>query len=237
MIIQQFIGEFIGTMVLILLGNGVVANVVLSKTKGHNSGWIVITAGWGFAVAIAAYLVGPISGAHLNPAVSFAMLLQHKLTISTFGMYVLAQMLGAMLGAILVFMSYKKHYDSTQNEAAILATFATGAEIPHHWWNLVTEIVGTAVLILGIMGINQSANAVAGMGAFLVGILVWSIGLSLGGATGYAINPARDLGPRIIHFILPIKNKGNSQWAYAWVPFIGPLLGALVAVYIGKMIF
>ncbi|MFT8211978.1 MAG: MIP/aquaporin family protein [Symbiopectobacterium sp.] len=213
-----FLAELIGTMVLILLGNGVVANVVLARTKGGNSGWIVITAGWGFAVAIAAYITGWVSGAHLNPAVTFGMWLYGSMALA----YVVAQCIGAFLG----YLTYKRHYDVTEDAGLILATFSTGPAVRDFKWNLVTEIIDTAVLVFGVLGIFNSHNGIAsGFGPFAVGILVYSIGLSLGGPTGYAINPARDLGPQIAHALLPIKNKGHSDWEYAWVPIVGPLIG------------
>ncbi|MCW2478395.1 MIP/aquaporin family protein [Candidatus Symbiopectobacterium sp. NZEC135] len=221
-----FLAELIGTMVLILLGNGVVANVVLARTKGGNSGWIVITAGWGFAVAIAVYITGWVSGAHLNPAVTFGMWLYGSISGAMALVYVVAQCIGAFLGSILVYLTYKRHYDVTEDAGLILATFSTGPAVRDFKWNLVTEIIGTAVLVFGVLGIFNSHNGIAsGFGPFAVGILVYSIGLSLGGPTGYAINPARDLGPRIAHALLPIKNKGHSDWEYAWVPIVGPLIG------------
>ncbi|MBP2198025.1 MIP/aquaporin family protein [Pantoea cypripedii] len=221
-----FLSEMVGTMLLILLGDGVVANVVLKQTKGGSSGWIVITAGWGFAVTVAVYAVGWVSGAHLNPAVTLAVWLQGGIPASVVPVYFIGQLVGAFLGAILVWLTYKRHYDVSDDKGLILATFCTGPAIRDYKWNLVTEIIGTAMLTFGVLAIFNSHNGIAGgFGPYAVGVLVWSIGLSLGGPTGYAINPARDLGPRLAHALLPIKNKGGSDWGYAWVPIVGPLIG------------
>lgn len=222
------LAEFIGTMILILLGNGVVANVVLNKSKGNGSGWIVITAGWGFAVAMAVYVTGWVSGAHLNPAVTVALASIGAFDWAMVPGYIMAQMSGAFAGGVLVFLTYKQHYDETDDADGKLATFSTGPAIGGIKWNLVTEIIGTAMLVIGILGITNNNNSVGSMGALLVGILVWSIGLSIGGPTGYAINPARDLGPRIAHALLPIKGKRDSDWAYAWVPVVAPIVGGVL---------
>lgn len=232
----KFIAELVGTMILILFGNGVVANVVLSKSKGNNGGWIVITAGWAFAVAIGAYITGWVSGAHLNPAVSIGIYLNKGITLSELGVYIAAQLIGGFLGAILVYLTYKRHYDETEDKEAIQATFCTAPAIRDFKWNLVTEIIGTAVLVLGIMGITNSNNHLGGMGTLLVAFLIWGIGLSLGGGTGYAINPARDLAPRIAHQLLPIKNKGDSGWSYAWVPIVGPIIGAVIGSFMYQIL-
>lgn len=232
-----FLAELVGTMLLILLGNGVVANVVLNQTKGGNSGWIVISAGWGFAVAIAVYATGWVSGAHLNPAVTLGMWIYGSISGATALLYVIAQLIGAFCGAILVYLTYKRHYDATDNPGLILATFSTGPAIRDFKWNLLTEIVGTAVLVFGVLGIFNSHNGIAsGFGPYAVGILVYSIGLSLGGPTGYAINPARDLGPRIAHALLPIKHKAGSDWEYAWVPIVGPLIGGALGALLYKVL-
>lgn len=228
-----YFAEFIGTMILVLLGNGVVANVVLNKAKGNNGGWIVITTGWGFAVAIAVYVTGWVSGAHLNPAVTIGLASIGSFSWSLVTGYIVAQMLGAFTGAVLVYLAYKQHYDETEDADGKLATFATGPAIRGSYWNVVTEFIGTAMLLLGILGIGQTQNSLAGMGAFMVGILVWSIGLSIGGPTGYAINPARDLGPRIAHALLPIKGKRDSDWAYSWIPVLAPIAGGVA----GSMLF
>ncbi|VTS20748.1 MIP/aquaporin family protein [Streptococcus pseudoporcinus] len=222
-------GEFLGTTLLILLGNGVVAGVVLPKTKNNNSGWIVIAMGWGIAVAVAAFVSGKLAPAHLNPAVSIAFALNKTITWGTALMYIVAQMLGAMLGSILVFLQYRPHYQVAENPADILGTFATGPAIKDTLSNLLSEIFGTFVLMLGILSFGLYHMPV-GLGTLCVGTLIIGIGLSLGGTTGYAINPARDLGPRIIHAILPIKHKGDSDWSYSWIPIIGPIVGASLAV-------
>lgn len=230
-----YLAEFIGTMILIILGNGVVANVVLHKSKGNNSGWIVITAGWGFGVAVAAYATGWISGAHLNPALTIALASIGKFSWALVPGYILAQLLGAFTGAVFVYLTYKQHYDESDDADGKLATFSTGPAIRNLFWNSVTEIVGTAMLVLGILGITQTQNNLAGMGTFMVGVLVWALGLSLGGPTGYAINPARDLGPRIAHALLPIKGKRDSDWGYAIVPVVAPIIGGVAGAFIFKM--
>lgn len=225
--------ELIGTMVLILLGNGVVANVLLKKNKGFQSGWIVITAGWGFAVAIGVYLIGFLTGAHLNPAVTLGLVTAGITPSHLMLSYWLGQLLGAFTGAILVYLSYYCHFNVTEDKDSKLMCFCTKPAIYQPVWNLITEMLGTAVLMLGVLGIIASANNVPKFFTpYLFGILVFAIGLSLGGPTGYAINPARDLGPRIAHAILPMKNKGDSDWKYAWVPIFGPFLGSLLGVAI-----
>lgn len=231
-----FTAEIIGTMLLILLGNGVVANVVLKDTKGNNSGWIVITAAWAFAVFVGVAVAGPISGAHLNPIVTLGLALVGKFAWSQVVPYIVAQMIGAMLGAFLVWLSHKDHFAATKDEAGKLACFSTGPAIRNYTSNLISEIIGAFVLIFVIfylagpdVHIAAAADAKIGLGsigALPVAILVWAIGLSLGGTTGYAINPARDLGPRIVHSILL---KGNSDWSYAWVPIVGPIIGSSLA--------
>ena len=222
---KELFGEFLGTLILILLGNGVVAGVVLPKTKSNNSGWIVITMGWGIAVAVAAFVSGTLSPAHLNPGVTFAMALKGTLP------YILAQFAGAMVAQILVWLQFKPHYDAEENAGNILATFSTGPAIKNTVSNLVSEILGTFVLLLTIFALGLY-DLQAGLGTFAVGTLIVGIGLSLGGTTGYALNPARDLGPRIMHSILPIPNKGDGDWSYAWIPIVGPILGASLAVLV-----
>jgi len=226
-----FMGELIGTMLLIILGDGVVANVVLNKSKGQNSGWIVITAGWGFAVAMAVYAVGQVSGAHLNPAVTIGLALIGKFSWSQVAPYIVAQMIGAFLGAVIVYITYLPHWAATEDKGAKLAVFSTGPAIPNTPANLLTEIIGTFVLLLGILAIGTN-QFTQGLNPFIVGVFIWAIGLSLGGPTGYAINPARDLGPRIAHALLPIPGKGDSDWGYSWIPVVGPIIGgALGALF------
>lgn len=228
--LSLFLAEFIGTLILILLGNGVVANVLLKDSKGNGGGWIVITTGWAFAILVAVYVTGAISGAHLNPALSLAFALTGRLPMAQLPVYVIAQMLGAISGAVLVYVMYKQHYDATEDQGLILATFSTGPAIRNKFWNTVSETVATATLVFAILGVTDARNALGSMGSYMVAMIIWSMGLSLGGPTGYALNPARDLGPRIAHHILPIKNKGTSDWDYALVPVIGPIIGALLGV-------
>jgi len=235
---SPFIAELIGTALLLLLGTGVVANVVLTGTKGHNSGWIVITAGWGMAVFVAVACVGQYSGAHINPAVTVGLALVGKFAWADVPSYILAQMIGAFVGASLAFFAYYRHYAASDDGSTKLATFSTGPAIRSMGWNTVTEAVGTFVLLFAVLHFAGSDLTMAGethivglgsVGAVPVGLLVFAIGLSLGGPTGYAINPARDLGPRIAHAVLPIPGKGSSDWSYAWVPVVGPLLGCAAA--------
>ena len=240
---SPFLAELLGTMLLIILGDGVVANVVLNKTKGQNSGWIVITAGWAFAVTLAVYAVGTFSGAHLNPAVTIGMAAIGKLEWSIVPVYIVAQLLGALLGATIVWLAYLPHWPVTDNKASKLAVFCTAPAIRDRNANIITEIIGTFVLVLGVLVVltPKNLNPVhgwdVGFGPFLVGIIVWAIGLSLGGPTGYAINPARDLGPRIAHAILPIAGKGKSDWDYAWIPVAGPIVGGLIAAFLYKALW
>lgn len=231
-----FIAEIIGTGLLILLGGGVVANVVLNKTNGNNSGWIVITTGWALAVYIGVVVSAPYSGAHLNPAVSIGLSIAGKFSWASVPLFIIAQFIGAMIGSFLVWAVYRNHFIATDNGDAKKAVFCTSPAIKHYPTNLISEIVGTFVLIFTILyftdaSITDSETAVGlgSVGAIPVAFLVWAIGLSLGGTTGYAINPARDLGPRIVHALLPIKNKNNNDWGYAWIPVIGPIIGATVA--------
>lgn len=223
---DAFIGELIGTALLILLGNGVVAGVVLRGTKNENSGWIVITLGWAMAVTMGVYLAGKASGAHLNPAVTLALAAAGKFEWAKVGLYIVAQMLGAMLGAGLVWLQYLPHWERTDDAGAKQAVFCTAPAIHNIPANFISEFIGTFVLMLGIsaLGTNQFAD---GLNPLAVGFLVLSIGLSLGGTTGYAINPARDLGPRLMHALLPIPGKGGNDWAYAWIPVVGPILGGI----------
>ncbi|MFT9850390.1 MIP/aquaporin family protein [Aneurinibacillus sp. REN35] len=233
---SPFLGEIIGTMILIILGDGVVAGVVLKKTKAHDSGWIVITLGWGLAVAMAAYAVGGISGAHLNPALTIGLAVAGQFPWSDVPMYILAQLIGAFLGAVVVWLHYLPHWKVTEDPAAKLAVFATDPAIPHRVSNVISEIIGTFVLVLGILAIGANKFA-DGLNPFIVGFLIVSIGLSLGGTTGYAINPARDLGPRIAHAVLPIAGKGSSNWGYAWIPIVGPIIGGVLGAWFYAMFF
>jgi glycerol uptake facilitator len=237
---QSLLAEAVGTMILILLGDGVVANVVLDRTKGHNSGWIVITMGWAVAVTIAVYAVGRISGAHLNPAVTIALATIGSFPWAQVPGYVAAQMIGAILGATLVWLMYLPHWGVTRDPGSKLAVFATGPAIRNTAANVIGELIGTAVLVFGILAIAANAQTLSkpgdvdlsfvfsrGLQPLLVGVLILGIGLSLGGPTGYAINPARDLGPRIAHAILPIAGKGSSDWAYSWIPVVAPVAGGI----------
>ena len=227
---SPFLAEFIGTMFLILLGNGVVANVLLAKSKGQNGGWIVITFGWAIAVFVGVYSSATVSGAHLNPAISIALAALGKFEWANVPMYLLAQLLGAMTGSFLMWLAYRKHFDEVNDADVMMAIFCTAPAIRNTAANLSTEIIGTFVLMLGVLFIAAPQNSLGALDALPVALLVLGIGLSLGGPTGYAINPARDLGPRIMHFMLPIKNKRNSDWSYSWVPIVGPIIGALIAV-------
>ena len=235
---QNFLAELLGTMLLIIFGDGVVANVVLSKTKGQNSGWIVITTGWAMAVTIAVYAVGAYSGAHINPAVTIALVSIGKVTVGQAIIYIAGQYAGAIIGAIIVFIAYRDHFAATDDQGLKLAVFCTGPAIRNLGANLITEIIGTFTLVFGVLSMLSTRNLVEktgfapGFGPFLVGLLVWGIGLSLGGPTGYAINPARDLGPRIAHAFLPIPGKGSSDWGYSWIPVIGPIIGGVLGALI-----
>jgi len=224
----MYFGEFVGTMILILLGNGVNMNTSLGKSYAKGSGWIVVTTGWGFAVAMAVYATGWVSGAHINPAVTVALAVTGNFSWALVPGYIISQILGAMTGATLAYLTFKNHMDQEEDPGTKLGVFSTGGAIPDAKWNFVSEVIGTFMLVFGVLGITNSNNGVGAIGALLIGILVWSIGLSLGGATGYAINPARDLGPRIAHALLPIKGKGSSNWGYAWIPIIGPITGGTI---------
>lgn len=222
-----FMSELVGTLLLILLGDGVVANVVLKNSKGSGSGWMVITTGWAFAVAIPALIFGSYSGAHFNPALTISLAVIGNMPWNQVPIYLAGQFIGAFLGAVLVFIQYYDQFKSTDNQADKLSVFTTGPAIKNNVINFIDEFIGTFVLVFGILGIGAQ-NFASGLGTLCVGFLIWVIGLSLGGPTGYAINPARDLAPRIAHAILPIPNKGKSDWAYAWIPVIAPIVGAIV---------
>ncbi|MEL6303781.1 MAG: MIP/aquaporin family protein [Bacteroidota bacterium] len=234
-----FIAEIIGTFLLILLGCGVNANVSLKGTNGSGSGWIVITTGWAFAVYTGVVVAGPYSGAHLNPAVTIGLAASGDFSIYDVPWYILAQFMGAMLGAFFVWLIHKDHFDLTEDGNAKRGVFCNAAAIPNTFLNLLTEILGTFVLVYAVMHFTDATltkdNTIIGLGslgALPVALIVWGIGLTLGGTTGYAINPARDLGPRIVHALVPIKQKGSNGWGYSWIPVVGPILGALVAAFL-----
>jgi glycerol uptake facilitator protein len=246
--VNVFTAELVGTFLLILLGGGVCANVSLKKTAGHDSGWIVITAGWGLAVAMAVYAVVNVSGAHINPAVTLGLASIGKLPWNDVPKYVAAQMLGAILGAATVWLAYLPHWEATEDPAAKLGVFSTAPAIRKPFANLLCEIIGTFALVLGVLAILSPEVMTAeqkemqkewalGLKPLLVGLLVFAIGLSLGGPTGYAINPARDLGPRIAHALLPIAGKGGSDWSYAWIPVVGPCIGGVLGALVYKWLW
>lgn len=231
-----FVAEFLGTALLILLGNGVVANVVLSKTKGNGGGWISITTAWALAVFVGVVVAGPYSGAHLNPAVTIGLAIVGKFDWAMVPSYFLAQLLGAMTGALFVWLKYIDHFKATEDKGLKLAAFSTGPAIKNSVANIFSEIIGSFVLLFVIFHITsaeivdtKTPLGLGSIGAIPVMFLVWAIGLSLGGTTGYAINPVRDLGPRIMHSVLPVAEKGSSEWAYSWIPIAGPLIGASLA--------
>jgi glycerol uptake facilitator len=232
-----YLFEFIGTALLILLGNGVVANVSLKNTYGFNAGLIVITFGWAIGVFVGVFVSADASGGHLNPAVTLGLATAGKFSWQMVPGYVFAQVLGAMMGSLLVWLTYKKHYDTTEDPGAIRGTFSTGPAIDKPLWNFITELIGTFVLVFSVFYIaggtlGDEPISLGSLDALPVGLVVLGIGLSLGGPTGYAINPARDLGPRIMHTLLPIKAKGDSNWKYAWIPVLGPITGGVLAALI-----
>ncbi|MFH1475140.1 MAG: MIP/aquaporin family protein [Chloroflexota bacterium] len=243
-----FMAEVLGTMMLVLLGDGVVAGVLLAKTKGNqttgvgnSNGWVVITLAWGLAVFIGVVVAGPFSGAHINPAVTFGLVVNTVLSGGTldfalFITYIAGQMVGAMIGAFLVFLHYYPHWAETEDPGLKLAVFSTAPAIRNVTWNFVSEVIGTFVLVFVVLTFGDNSG-LAGLGPLSVGLLVVVIGMSLGPTTGYAINPARDLGPRIMHAILPIPGKGGSDWEYSWIPVVGPLVGGAVAAIVYKFIF
>jgi glycerol uptake facilitator protein len=235
-IADAFVSEILGTAVLIVLGAGVVATVLLPKSKGFNGGWLLINFGWGFAVMAGVYVAYK-SGGHLNPAVTFGLFVAGidyakgiDPTFSNMMVYIAGQMIGAFIGAVVAYLAFKKHFDEEADPAAKLGIFATGPAIRSYGWNVVTELIGTFVLVFWVV---VSGKTPSGLGPLAVGLLIVGIGASLGGPTGYAINPARDLGPRIAHFVLPIKGKGPSDWSYSWVPVVGPMLGGLIGGLLG----
>lgn len=230
----MYSAEFFGTLILILFGAGVVANVSLKDSKAKDGGWIVVTAAWGFGVAVAAYITGWVSGAHLNPALTIGLAAIGDFEWALVPGYIVAQILGAMAGAALVFLAFRDHFNITDDPDAKLGIFCTAPAIRNTASNLITEIIGTAILVIGILGITNPNNEMGALGTLLVGILVWAIGLSLGGPTGYAINPARDLGPRIAHALLPIKGKRDGDWGYAWIPVVGPIIGGVIGAFVYK---
>lgn len=226
---NQFFAEFFGTAMIIVFGSGVVSNVLLSKTKGHNSGWIVISFGWAVGVFTGVLIAADVSGAHLNPAVTLALVLAGKFSASLMPLYICAQLLGAMFGAGLAWLAYKKHFDATEDADAKLAVFCTMPNIRSYWYNVMTEVIGTYILALAVLYMAKPEVGLGALNALPVALVVLGIGLSIGGPTGYAINPARDLGPRIMHFLLPIPGKRDSDWRYSWVPIVGPFIGAALA--------
>lgn len=237
---EKFLAEILGTALLILIGDGVVAGVLLAKSKAQNSGWIVITTAWAFAVFVGVVVAGPISGAHLNPAVTLALAIQGALPWQEVPVYVAGEMIGAFIGAVLVFLHYYPHWAETENADLKLAVFSTGPAIRNVTWNFVSEAIGTFVLVFVIFAFANNkgpAEGLASLGALPVAFLVLAIGLALGGTTGYAINPARDLGPRLAHFVLPIPGKRDSDWGYAWIPVVAPLVGAAVAALVYNATF
>jgi len=226
---NSFLAELVGTMFLVLLGDGVVAAVVLSKSKAQNSGWIVITTGWGLAVTMGVYISGRISGGHINPAFTLGLAVIGKFPWSAVPKYLAAQFLGAFLGAVLVWLTYLAHWRPTEDPGAKLVVFSTIPAIRRLPLNLLTEIIATFALMFGVLAIIANpAPLQSGLAALLIGFLIWALGLSLGGPTGFAMNPARDLAPRIAHALLPIPGKGGSDWSYAWVPVVGPVIGGVL---------
>ena len=243
---QAYLGEFIGTMILIILGDGVVAGVLLRNSKAENSGWIVITFGWAMAVAIAVYCMAQFSGAQINPAVTISSAVTGNLDWALVPGYIIAQFLGAFVGGVIVWLAYLPHWGETEDAGLKLGVFCTAPAIYNTPANLITEIIGTFMLVFGISGIVANAGAVGGSAAavigtglnpLLIGLLVLGIGLSLGGPTGYAINPARDLGPRIAHAVLPIAGKGGNDWGYAWIPVVGPIIGGILGAVLFTLLF
>lgn len=233
---SEFLAELIGTMILIILGAGVVGGVVLKKSKAEGAGWVVITIGWGLGVTMGVYAVGNFTGAHINPAVTLGFAAAGEFPWAKVPMYIAAQMIGAIIGAGIVFLNYLPHWRETKDQGAKLGVFATDPAIRSPFSNLLSEMVGTFVLLMGLMFIGAN-EFTEGLNPLIVGALIVAIGMSLGGATGYAINPARDLGPRIAHALLPIPGKGGSDWGYAWVPVVGPILGGIYGAVFYQAMF
>ena len=231
---SPFTAELVGTCLIIILGEGVVANVVLAKTKGNGGGLIAITFGWAIAVFVGVFSTSAISGAHLNPAVTIGLAMAGSFDWALVPSYILAQLLGAMLGSTLVWINYRQHLNETPDPALQLACFSTGPAIKHTFQNIYSEALGTFILVIAVLFMTKATNSLGPLDALPVALVVLGIGLGLGGTTGYAINPARDLGPRIMHTILPIKGKGSSEWGYAWVPVVGPIIGAVLAAVVFK---
>ncbi|MBX2943312.1 MAG: aquaporin family protein [Cyclobacteriaceae bacterium] len=232
---SPYLAEFIGTMILIILGDGVVAGVLLKQSKSENAGWVVIVMGWGLAVTFAIYAVGGYSGAHINPAVTLALALNGSFPWAEVPAYCLAQLLGAFVGATIVWLHYLPHWKVTEDKGAKLAVFCTAPAIRSTGSNFISEFIGTMVLIMGLLFIGAN-NFAEGLNPLVVGALITAIGFSLGGTTGFAINPARDLGPRLAHFILPIAGKGSSDWSYSWIPVIGPLAGSIAGALLYQLL-
>ncbi len=233
---SEFLSELLGTMMLILFGNGVVCNVVLKKTKGNGNDWLLISIGWALAVTIPVYIFGPIGGGHFNPAFTIAMASIGDFEWTRVPLYIIAQLIGAMIGAIIVYVMYMPHFKETQDDGDKLACFATSPAINNKVGNIVSEFIGTFVLVISLLGI-QNTEVVSGFGPIIVGLVILAIGVSLGGTTGYAINPARDLGPRIVHCILFSREKKSSNWSYSWIPIISPICGAVMGAIIYSSIF
>lgn len=231
----QLLGEFIGTAVMVLLGDGVIAGVLLKKTKSFNDGWMTIALGWGLAVTFGVYAANFMSLGALNPAVSLGLVISGELDLAMYVPYVIAQLLGAMFGALLVWLQFSSHWGETEDSTEILSSFATVPAIKNPLANFISEFVGTFALMFLFLGMTGH-NEFGGFKPLMIGLLIFAIVLSLGGTTGYALNPARDLGPRIMHAILPIKNKGTSDWGYSWIPIVAPIAGAVVAALIYKVI-
>ncbi len=232
-----FLAELLGTMILVLLGDGAVANVLLKKSKGEAGGWIIISAGWGFAVAIGVYAAGWVTGGHINPAVTLAMAVVGRTPWSAVPFYMMGQFAGAFIGATLVWVTYMPHWSLTTDGPSKLMCFCTKPQVRNDASNFLTEVIATAVLLLGVLAIFSPVTDIGwGMAPYATGILVFAIGLSLGGPTGYAINPARDLAPRLVHAILPIPNKGPTEWSYAYIPILGPFVGGVLGALLYQVL-